>query len=870
MQIPRATYRLQFHEHFRLTDALALVPYLHALGVSHIYSSPLFKAAPHSTHGYDVCDFTQINPEIGTEADLEKLADALHEKKMGVVLDIVPNHMGIAAPENLWWQDVLKNGRASKFADYFDINWESDDETLRGKILIPILADDYEKVLARGELKLENSGAGFQPASAGKMPAPPAQHGILLRYFDNEFPLAPNSISENVPVEKINASWAALDILIQKQNYRLAHWRDGDLKLNYRRFFAVSTLAAVRVEDEKVFNAVHALLKKWLDKNWLDGLRVDHPDGLRDPENYLRRLRALAPDKWIVVEKILQPQEPMPETWPVQGTTGYDFLNQVNGLFIDSASEKLLTDFYAEFTGEPTDSSKMVQEKKRLVLKTLFTAEVNRLVELVNQIAARWGERPREPRLGKAVMAREDARPTDIRNFSREQWREALIELAASFSVYRTYIRADENFISENDSRFVKQATAQAKKFRPELSPELFDFLSGLLLCENSGAGFQPANAGKMPAPLLENEFTARFQQLTSPAMAKGVEDTVFFCLNRFASINEVGGDPGKFGVSVAEFHKFCGELQTHWPHSMLCSSTHDTKRSEGVRARMNLLSEIPGEWREAVLRWSKMNERHRQKEFPDRNMEYLFYQTLVGAWPVSLERILAYMEKASCEAKQHTDWNDRNKEYDDALKRFVAEAFADRNFIADLEKLVASLNEAAQINSLAQTLIKFTASGVPDIYQGNELWDFSLVDPDNRRLVDFEIRKKLLAEAKNISAERIWKRRDEGLPKLWLIQKVLQLRAQKPEVFHGDYEPIFVRGQKENHVVTFVRDGNAITVVPRFALEIKNDWTNVVLELPDGNWRNEFTGENFSGKIHMKILFKKFPVALLAKKEND
>ncbi|HZL13420.1 MAG TPA: malto-oligosyltrehalose synthase, partial [Verrucomicrobiae bacterium] len=769
MQIPRATYRLQFHGHFRLTDALALVPYLHALGISHIYSSPLFKAAPHSVHGYDVCDFAQINPEIGTEEDLEKLADALHEREMGLILDIVPNHMGIAAPENLWWQDVLKNGRASKFADYFDINWESDDETLRGKILIPILADDYEKVLARGELKLENSGAGFQPASAGKMPAPPAQHGIVLRYFDNEFPLAPNSISENVPVEKINASWIALDELIQKQNYRLAPWRDGDSKLNYRRFFAVSTLAAVRVEDEKVFNAVHALLKKWLDKNWLGGLRVDHPDGLRDPENYLRRLRALAPDKWIVVEKILQPQEQMPETWPVQGTTGYDFLNQVNGLFIQSQNEKILTDFYAEFTGEPTDSSKMVQEKKRLVLQTLFTTEVNRLTDLLVQIASE---------------------NSAYQKFSRKQWCEALIELAASFSVYRTYIRADGNFISENDLQFVKQAAAQAKKLRADLAPELFDFLSGLLLCKNSGAG-------KMPAPLLENDFVARFQQLTSPAMAKGVEDTVFFCLNRFASINEVGGDPGKFGMSVEEFHQFCQSQNAHWPNSMLCSSTHDTKKSEDVRARMNLLSEIPGEWRETVLRWSKMNGRHRQKDFLDRNMEYLFYQTLIGAWPISLERILAYMEKASCEAKQHTDWNDRNKGYDDALKNFVTATLTDKKFTNDLEKFVASLAKAAQINSLAQTLLKLTAPGVPDIYQGNELWDFSLVDPDNRRLVDFEIRKKLLAEVKNLSAEQIWKRRDEGLPKLWLIQKVLQLRAQKPEIFHGDYEPIFARGQK-------------------------------------------------------------------------
>jgi len=814
MQVPRATYRLQFNEHFRLPDAFALVPYLHELGVSHIYASPLFKAASHSVHGYDVCDFTQINSEIGTEKDLKKLIHALHEKKMGLVLDIVPNHMGIASLENLWWQDVLKNGRASQFANHFDINWESFDEKLRGKILVPILGDNYEKVLKRGELKIEKESGEF-----------------VLRYFENKFPLAPNSIPQNCSIEQLDSNRAALDELIKKQNYLLAFWRDGDLKLNYRRFFAVSTLAAIRVEDEKVFNDVHALLRKWIERGWLDGLRVDHPDGLRDPENYLRRLRAIAPDLWIVVEKILQPQEQMPLSWPVQGTTGYDFLNQVNGLFIDSASEKILTDFYAEFTGEPVDSSKIVQEKKRLVLQTLFTTEINRLTGLLVQIASE---------------------NSIYQKFSREQWREALIELAANFSVYRTYIHAEENFISEDDLQFVKQATAKAKKFLPDLSPELFDFLSGLLFLKFRGE--------------WENEFVARFQQLTSPAMAKGVEDTAFYCLNRFASINEVGGDPGKFGLSVAEFHKFCGELQAHWPHSMLCSSTHDTKRSEDVRARMNLLSEIPNEWRETVLRWSKMNEQHRRNNFPDRNMEYLFYQTLIGAWPISLERILAFMEKASCEAKQHTDWNNRNSEYDSALKSFVTAVLSDENFKTDLEKFVASLAETAQINSLVQMLIKLTAPGVPDIYQGSELWDFSLVDPDNRRLVDFEIRKKLLAEAKNLSAEQIWKRRAEGLPKLWLIQKALQLRARKPKVFHGDYEPIFARGQKENHVVAFVRDGKTITVVPRFALEIKGDWTDTVLELPDGNWQNEFTKENFDGKIAADKLFAKFPVALLVR----
>jgi (1->4)-alpha-D-glucan 1-alpha-D-glucosylmutase len=813
MQIPRATYRLQFNEHFRLADALALVPYLYELGVSHIYSSPLFKAAPHSVHGYDVCDFNELNPEIGTEADLEKLVNALHGKKMGLILDIVPNHMGIASPENLWWQDVLKNGRASQFANHFDINWESNDEKLRGKILVPILDDSYEKILERCELKIETQNNEF-----------------VLSYFENKFPLATNSIPQNFSVEQFNSNCFALNELIQKQNYLLTSWREADSKLNYRRFFAVSTLAAIRVEDEAVFNDVHALLRKWIERGWLDGLRVDHPDGLCDPENYLHRLRTLAPDLWIVVEKILQPQEQLPQTWPIQGTTGYDFLNQANGLFIDSASEKTLTDFYSEFTGEPTDASKLVQEKKRFVLQTFFTTEVNRLVDLLVQIAPRHL----------------------IQNFSHEQFREALIEFAASFPAYRTYVRAEENSVGKNDFHLIKQAAAKAKELRADLPSEIFDFLSGLLLLKFRGE--------------TENEFVARIQQLTGPAMAKGVEDTVFYCMNRFASINEVGGDPGKFSVSVEEFHEFCKNQNARWPHSMLCSSTHDTKRSEDVRARMNLLSEIPDESRAAVLRWSKMNERHRKNSFPDHNMEYLFYQTLVGAWPISLQRILAFMEKASCEAKQYTDWNNRNSEYDSALKNFVTAALSDGNFKNDLEKLVGSLAEAAQANSLAQTLIKLTAPGVPDIYQGNEIWDFSLVDPDNRRPVDFELLEKLLAETKKLSVEEIWKRRDEGLPKLWLVQKTLNLRAQIRLFSTLDYKPIFARGEKAAHVVIFLRGEKIATIMRRFSLRLRTNWEDTTLELPVGIWRNELTGEFFEGILRLEQFFEKFPVALLVR----
>ncbi len=576
-----------------------------------------------------------------------------------------------------------------RFASHFDIQWEPPDPKLHGKVLIPILGDHYERVLDRGELALE------------------AQNGEpVLRYFENRFPITSDSIPKGLSIEKLNSNRAALDKLIQKQNYCLAFWGEGDLKLNYRRFFAVNTLAAVRVEDEKVFNDVHGLLEKWLKKKWLDGLRVDHPDGLREPKKYTECLRALARNSWIIVEKILQPKEEVPENWPVEGTVGYDFLNQVNGLFIQRKNQRALTDFYSEFTGEPTDPEKFVREKKCLVLESLFTTEVSRLVDLLAQIAAR--------------------RPAQ-QNFSRDHLREAVIEFAACFPVYRTYVRPAEDFVDENDLAYIKQTTARAKKSRRDLSKDLFDFLNDIMLLLFHGE--------------LESEFVARFQQLTGPAMAKGVEDTTFFCLNHFTSLNEVGGDPAKFGVSDDEFHEFCRKARR--TADVPCSAVPRTILNV---ARMyargsTCYQKIPDEWHDAVVRWSKMNERHRKNNFPDRNAEYLFYQTLIGAWPISLERILAYMEKASCEAKQHTDWNHRNTQYDETLKHFVTAALADANFTKDLEKFIAELSEAAQTNSLAQTLIKLTAPGAPDIYQGNEIWDFSLVDPDNRRPVDFQLR---------------------------------------------------------------------------------------------------------------------------------
>jgi (1->4)-alpha-D-glucan 1-alpha-D-glucosylmutase len=822
MPVPRATYRLQFNEHFRLVDALALVPYLHELGVSHIYASPLLKAAPHSLHGYDICDFSKLNPELGTTADFENLVNSLREHGMGLVLDIVPNHMGIASPENIWWWDILKNGRASRFAGFFDVDWKSSDPKLNGKVLLPVLGGEYERLLQQGEFQvLKEKGE------------------LVLGYQEQRFPLAKSTLAK-IPADaaglkQFSADIAALDRLIRRQHYRLEFHAQADVQLNYRRFFAVNSLAAVREEDEKVFQATHALVRRWLKQRWLDGLRVDHPDGLRDPETYLQRLRALAPKAWIVVEKILEPGELLPASWPVAGTTGYDFLNQVNGLFIDPAGEKCLTDFYAEFTGEPTDYAALVSGKRRAALKILFAAELHRLTGLLFALVAR--------------------RP-GLKNISRDELQEALAEIIVCFPVYRSYIARESGAVSAEDVAAIKAAVHLACEGRKDLPAELFAFLRALLLQPQRGKAAQ--------------EFVARFQQLTAPVMAKGVEDTAFYCFNRFASLNEVGSDPSRFGVKLETFHEFLQQQQNHWPHSQLTSSTHDTKRAEDVRARLNLLSEIPDHWTETVRRWSALNARHRQTNFPDRNLEYLYYQTLVGAWPLTNERAQQYLEKAAHEAKQYTTWTKRHAAYEAAVQHFIAETLHDREFTSDLEQFIGTLAAAAAVNSLAQTLIKLTAPGVPDIYQGCELWDFSLVDPDNRRPVHFYLQRRLLAEIKPLAAREIWERRAEGVPKLWLIQKTLTLRAREPDFSGLDYQPLFANGAKSEHALAFARGGKFIVVVPRLVLKLKNDWQDTVLELPPGGWRHEFTGENFSGAICPGSLFGAFPVALLVRKEQN
>jgi (1->4)-alpha-D-glucan 1-alpha-D-glucosylmutase len=820
-RVPQAAYRLQFHEGFRIRDALQLVPYLHELGVSHLYSSPLFKARPHSVHGYDTCDFSQVNPELGTESGLAELVEALHARGMGLVLDIVPNHMGVGGPENRWWWDVLTHGRESRFAKFFDIGWESPDPRMRNKVLVPVLRDRYHQVLKKRELQLE-----------------PLHGGWVLKYGDSSFPINPSSLKKvKGGLGELNSNPDALDTLIEQQCYRLTSFARASRELNYRHFFSISDLAALRMENEPVFDQVHALVRRWLERGWLDGLRVDHPDGLRDPEQFLRRLRKTAPKAWIVVEKILGAEEFLPISWPVAGDTGYHFLNRAGGLFIDPAGEKPLTDFYAEFTGRSTDYAGLARDKKRLALQTVLAGDVERLAGLLVGIAAlHWR----------------------YRDFSREELAQAAAELAACFPVYRGYIRDGDGPISQADAQHVATAASQALANRPDLPPELFEFLTDLLLSRLPGE--------------LEADFVARFQQLTPPAMAKGVEDNAFYCFNRFVALNEVGGNPARFGISVEEFHRRCGLWQSHWPAAMLATSTHDTKRSEDVRARLSLLSEIPDTWRQIVLHWSALNARHRRDGQPDRNAEYLYYQTLVGAWPLSVERALAYMEKAAREAGEHTSWTNANAGYESALRDFVVGTLDDPQFREALEDFVVPMLQPGYVNSLAQTLLKLTVPGVPDIYQGNELWELSLVDPDNRRPVDFQRRQELMAKVTALSAAEAWQEWDSGMPKLWLLRRVLHLRRRRPELFSpaATYHALCATGGKSRHAVAFKRGENLIAVVPRLVIGLRGDWGDTTLELPPGNWRAEFTGENVAyGPVPLRDLLRAFPVALLVREEN-
>jgi len=880
---PRATYRLQMRPGFGFDQADEIIEYLSDLGISHVYTSPYLQAAVDSTHGYDVVDPTKINAQLGDEESHERFCESIKTAGMGLMIDIVPNHMAILGKQNPWWWDVLENGPASRYAIYFDVDWDASDQHWPNKVLLPILGDHYGRVLENGDLKLsyengrvtlhylENSFPldpsslsallsraadashsemlAFIAESYARLPRPTVTsrralerrhrdkavlHNLLERLCQED--LEANLAIEN-EMEKVNQDPNSLDEIIEQQNYRLAFWRTANRDLGYRRFFDIKELVGLRIEDPEVFRATHALPIKWFLKGWVEGLRIDHPDGLRNPGEYFFRLQEACPAAWIVAEKILEPNEKLPKNWKVAGTTGYDFLNLLNGLFIDPCGVEALAELYKEILDKDIDFKQLVYECKLLVLKELFGSEVNRLSNLFVDICDKHRRH---------------------RDYTQPELISVINQTAACFPVYRSYVSVSDNLVSDEDVSYVTMAINLGMEKRPDLDPELFRFLHDLLLLRIPGQ--------------LEGEFAMRFQQLTGPVMAKGFEDTALYRYQKLISLNEVGGDPSCFNITLNYFHDCCLVAEKERPLSLLASTTHDTKRSEDVHARLNLLSEIPAEFGSAVKRWMIMNLKHHQGDFPDKNTEYLLYQTLIGAWPINEERILAYMEKAIREAKEHTSWTKINAPYEKAISEFVKAILRDPLFLADFKKFVQPLIQPGRINSLAQTLVKLTAPGIPDTYQGCELWNLSLVDPDSRRMVDFAIRKKFLQELKTLSISQILERMDDGLPKLWVIQQTLHVRKHCADLFNAgsSYKPMAALGSRAEHVIAFMRGESAVTIAPRLIMRLNSQWDDTSLELPSGTWMNVLSGEKFSGdKILLKSALAQFPVALLVEEKK-
>ncbi len=888
VKVPTSTYRLQLHGKtendpgFTFDDASAIADYLYALGISHVYSSPYLQAAPGSMHGYDVVDHRSVNEELGGAEAHARFCQRLGENGLGQVLDIVPNHMSLGEQNRYWW-DVLENGNGSRYASFFDIDWNSAEERLRDKVLVPVLGDQYGRVLNDGGIKIVRHGSTFMVEAASQsLPVAPETLCILLtkaseyaasdtlsfiaasyarlptkNFAERSTVLARHrdkvvlhglmdrlcaeygSVCEAIDraVVELNANPDALDNFLQQQHYRLAYWRTADQQLGYRRFFDVNTLIGLRVERGYVFDETHELISKWLREGVLDGVRVDHPDGLRDPLQYFQRLRRTAPEAWIIGEKILEPGEFLREEWPIEGTSGYDFLNVAMNVLVKPEGLRELGKIYGEFTGEPTDYPLLAHDKKLAVTQEALGSDVNRLTNLFVNICESHREQ---------------------RDFTRAEIRRAMRETASCFAIYRTYVVPDRTEITDEDRRYIEKATECAKSRRPDIDPALFDFLRDVLQWKVQGS--------------IESEFVYRFQQFTSPVMAKGVEDTAFYCYNRLTALNEVGGDPSRDGLTLEQFHEYNATMQRTHPLTMTTLGTHDTKRSDDVRARLLALSEIPERFGSIVEEWSALNAKHLTGNLPDRGTEWFLYQTLIGAWPITGERLIAYMQKAMREAKVHTSWVANNEEYEKAVNAFIEGILGDEEFTAKCEAFVNEILLAGRINSLAQTLLKQVAPGVPDLYQGGELWDLSLVDPDNRRPVDYAQRRRLLAQMEVQEVPAILERMDDGLPKLWLVQRVLHLRRERRELFgpEADYKPLAATGSKADHVIAFTRGEDVIAIAQRHTLTLGGDWQDTSISLPEGAWQNILAKKQLSGGSQkMADLLQDFPVALLVREQQ-
>jgi (1->4)-alpha-D-glucan 1-alpha-D-glucosylmutase len=951
--LPLSTYRLQFNSEFTFDHATAIVDYLQALGISHCYASSYFKAVPGSTHGYDVADPTRLNPEIGNDAAYDTWVRALRDHGMGHIVDVVPNHMGIAMSANPWWQDVLENGPSSRYAQVFDIDWMPLKPELEYKLLIPVLGDAYGAVLERQEITLEYARGAFN-----------------ARYFANVFPIAPGTygrilglgqqqllrdigeesddgieflsilsairhlpgrngrdpaeraerdrekevikrrlaaLTDRCPrvLEHIQRAVAALngvrgtprsfdglDELLSCQPYRLAYWRVAAEEINYRRFFDINELAAIRMEDPSVFERVHAFAFELLRRGSLDGLRIDHVDGLFDPGDYLQRLQARArearPDLftadhplYIVVEKILGQEEQLPD-WPVAGTTGYEFLVKVNGIFVDRHNERAMNDVYERFARLRVPYREIAYRGKQLVLRVSMAGELNVLGHRLNI----FSERNRH-----------------YRDFTLNSLTQAMREIIACFPVYRTYVNEREPQVDEQDRQAIERAVREAKRRNPNRPTAVYDFVRDLLL----------KKADYIPESERDEhmKFVGKFQQVTSPVTAKGIEDTALYIYNRLVSLNEVGGEPDHFGVATDRLHAWLGHRAQRWPHALSATSTHDTKRSEDVRARLNVLSEVPGAWKQATSRWARLNRRGRSviddQSYPSRNEEYLLYQTLLGTWPLEpmspedeedyRSRIVSYMHKAMREAKVYTSWINPSERHEEAMTQFVEAVLAadNRGFRQDFLRLHRLVARSGIYNSLSQLAVKIGAPGVPDFYQGTELWNFSLVDPDNRRPVDYERRRMLLAdldaacaaEGRESVAARLMTGEDDRI-KLFATTTMLRFRQEHRQIFEaGAYQPIDARGQGANHLFVFARTtdaGHVIVAVPRLVASLAPEpdvpplgervWGDTAIELtglPEARGYHDALTDrcisvdtNGPPSLRAADVFARFPVAML------
>ncbi len=874
-----ATYRIQLRSGIGFKQVEKLLIYLKELGISHIYFSPYLQAMPESTHGYDVVDPTSVDISLGGKKAHAKLCERLKELNLGQVIDIVPNHMAISKGENPWWWDVLENGSSSRFASFFDVDWDVSGDRWPNKVLLPVLGDQYGKILEQKKLHLTFNDAIFilhyenhlfpiDPSSLGellqkssrisgsdelaflgesfdRLPKPKPQDRERSAHRDRDKRVIqdmlvklckkePNVLQaiQQVVLE-LNQDPDALDGLIERQNYRLAFWKTANRDLGYRRFFDIKDLVGLRVEDPQVFAMLHALAFSWVKKGWVQGLRIDHPDGLRYPTDYFQRLRKECPEIWIVAEKILEPGEELSKEWPIEGTTGYDFLQLAGGLFIDPKGKDPLVALYRDIIEKDISYKTIEHDSKLLVLTQILESELDRLTTLFVTICE-------SHRL--------------YRDYTRRDLREALGEVCATFGVYRTYV---QNSASSNDEKVIRDAIEKAIHNRQDLDPELFLFLEQILVRKVDGAA--------------EEELALRFQQLTGSVMAKGVEDTAFYRYMLLTALNEVGSNPENFGVSLDLFYKKCEEMQAKWPKTLLTTVTHDTKRSDDVRARLSLLSEIPDKWRDVSLGWFSHNKKYHTGGFPDANTEYLIYQTVVGAWPIEPKRLKTYLEKACREAKLYTTWTAPNAEYEQAIEHFIDKILADKTFIKNLQSFVGELLLPGRITSLSQQLIKCTAPGIPDIYQGSEVWDLTLVDPDNRRQVAFSKLEDTLKSIQDLDAKQILAGMDKGLPKLWVLYKSLAVRKQYPHSFDekGCFSALYAVGNKKEHVIAYMRAKNIITVVPRLVLGIGGDWGDTKLHIPHGKWKNIFTNEPVQGgDVYLRELFALFPVTLLVQEK--